>query len=164
MKKIIIIAITIMVAILPGCNKVIKEELPKNSVAYNEKGEIIAAPEKTENTGSEAVKNASTGAEIIYNVPATTDAAGLTKTVLTYYFNVDKVCAVKVENTYTTPELAENAAKDFATKPESCKEVTVSDCTIRFYSSQNGIDSMADMTKDSLKEVAETMGGTYKEF
>ncbi len=165
MKKLLIFFLALFsVASLCGCNRVGEEPLPQNSISYNEKGEVIKEPIKEQNAGSEAVKKADSGVKISYDVPTGANAAGLKTTVLTYYFENDKICALRVENTYDTPETANNAAKDFASKVESCKEVTVSDRTIRYYSSENGISTLSDMTRDSLKEVAETMGGTYEEF
>lgn len=164
MKRFLLIVLALMTAVLFGCNKALDEPLPENSIAYNENGEVIDAPEKTENAGSEAAQRADSGVKITYNVPEGIQAAGLKKTVLTYFFEDNKICALKVENTYDTPESANNAAKDFAIKPESCREVTVFGNTVRYYSSESGISGMSEMTKESLKDVAENIGGAYEEF
>lgn len=165
MKKLIILSLALLCVLsLFGCKKAAKEQLPENSIAYNEKGEVIEEPVREQNNGSEAVKKADSGVKITYDVPTGTNAAGLKMSVLTYYFEKDKICALRVENTYDSPETASGAAKDFASKPQSCKEVTVADSTIRYYSSESGISALSDMTRDSLKEVSESMGGKYEEF
>lgn len=165
MKKLIIL-VCIFALVLTACGK--KNEPVPTETPEVKTSEETAEPEKPTKTftliGKEAEKTADSGIKITTDESDNAEGGALVKTEAFYYFGGDELVCIKYINTYETPEDAQNAYSEYSDMKDLCTDLSVSGYNVTFYASAEGMAENADLTKESIREIAANTGAETEEF